>query len=79
MSTNPLDCDQGLVTRMALDAVQKAEGLTPANRQAYLEALAGVGIHAMRAVFGDDYARGWLDAAIADLDRPPLMHVRKPQ
>lgn len=63
----------------AIDAVAKCNGMKPEDAREYLELLACAGIHFMRAKFGDDYARGWLEHALSDLDRPPMIELRKPQ
>jgi len=63
----------------AMTAVGEAATMQPEMARDYIEALACVGIHFMRAKFGDEYTRGWLDHALSDLDKPPLMTLRKTQ
>lgn len=36
-------------------------------------------IETVRAIIGEEYTRGWLDAALAELDGPPIIELRKPQ
>ena len=63
----------------ALQAVARVQGMKPDDAREYLEMLGCAAVHFMRASFGDEYVRGWLDHALSDLDRPPLMELRKPQ
>ena len=63
----------------AMTAVQKVMELPPDQRRDYLEMLGHVATKYMRAIGGDDYVRGWLDAARAELDQPPMFVLRKPQ
>jgi len=62
----------------AIAAVEKVMELPVGARINYLEMLGCSAIHYMRALHGDEYTRGWLDSAIADLDRPPMLVLRKP-
>lgn len=66
-------------TTAAMDAVQRVMQLPPEQRRDYLEMLGHVATKYMRAIGGDDYVRGWLDAAVAELDQPPMLVLRKPQ
>ena len=61
--------------RAAMDAVTKVRDLPAEVQKDYLEALGCVAIHYMRAMGGDDYARGWMEHALSDLDRPPLLQL----
>lgn len=63
----------------AVKAVNECAYMPPQTARNYLEMLGGAAIHFMRAKFGDDYTRGWLEHALSDLDRPPLFELRKPQ
>lgn len=63
----------------ALQAVAQVQGMKPDDAREYLEMLGCAAVHFMRARFGEEYVRGWLDHALSDLDRPPLMELRKPQ
>lgn len=65
--------------REAMGAVQRVMELPIDQRRDYLECLGHVATKYMRAIGGDDYVRGWLDAALAELDQPPLFVLRKPQ
>jgi hypothetical protein len=62
----------------AIEAVQRVMEMAPEARRNYLEMLGHVSVCFMRALHGSEYARGWLDSAIADLDRPPMFELRKP-
>lgn len=66
-------------TQEAMDAVAAAASMPPETARNYLEMLGCVSIHLMRAKFGDEFARGWLEHALSDLDRPPLLTLRKLQ
>lgn len=69
--TDQIDSD---AVKAAMSAVQAADQFkTKKARTDYLEMLGCAAIHHMRAVGGDDYARGWLEHALSDLDRPPLL------
>ncbi len=63
----------------AAEAVNAVETLPPDQKRDYLEMLGAVSVHYMRAMFGDEYTRGWLEHALSDLDGPPLLTLRKPQ
>ena len=53
--------------------------MPPDHAREYLEMLGCAAIHVMRAKFGDEYARGWVEHALSDFERPPLIELRKPQ
>lgn len=61
--------------RLAIDAVEKVNTLPQNLRTGYLEMLGCVAIHFMRAMNGDEYARGWLEHALSDLSKPPLLKL----
>lgn len=69
----------GNAANQAMASVQKVMELPKAQRRDYLEMLGHVATKYMRAIGGDDYVRGWLDAARAELDQPPIFVLRKPQ
>ena len=66
-------------TTEAIAAVAHVMELREDQRRDYLEMLGHVATKYMRAIGGDDYVRGWLEAAIAELDHPPLFELRRPQ
>ena len=49
------------------------------DRADYIEAVVCMGIAAMRGGAGDEYVRGFLEAALADLDKPYDTFVRNLQ
>jgi hypothetical protein len=61
----------------AAQVVAEAGTMPPDMARDFLEGCGCVAIHYMRAAFGDDYTRGWLEHALSDLDRPPLLVIRK--
>ena len=61
--------------RAAMDAVTKVRDLPAEVQKDYLEAIGCVAIHYMRAMGGDDYARGWMEHALSDLDLQPLLQL----
>jgi hypothetical protein len=63
----------------AVKAVNEVEGMKPDDAREYLEMLGCAAIHFMRAKFGDEYVRGWLQHAMSDLDHPPMLVARKKQ
>lgn len=65
--------------REAIAAVQAAYSMPPEMARNYLEMLGHVATKFMRAKFGTEYTRGWLDSALAELDQPPMFELRKPQ
>jgi len=67
------------VHRAAIDAVQKSMSMPESDRRDYLEMLGCVAIHFMRATDGDEYTRGWLEHALSDLDRPPILQLETMQ
>lgn len=75
----PSENDFGPGMKEAMDAVSIAATMPPETARNYLEMLGCVAIHFMRAKFGDEYARGWVEHALSDFDRPPLLTLRKPQ
>lgn len=66
-------------TRAAMEAVQRVMELPADQRRDYLEMLGHVATKYMRAIGGEDYVRGWLDAARAELDQPPMSTLRRMQ
>jgi hypothetical protein len=71
------DLDPGL--KEAIAAVQAAATMPPDMARNYLEMLGHAATKYMRAMFGEEYTRGWLDSAIAELNQPPMFKLRKPQ
>lgn len=69
------DLDQA--TKAAMDAVGKVHTLPAEQQRDYLEMLGHVSTKFMRAIGGDDYVRGWLEAALSELDRPAAFDLRK--
>ena len=69
--------DVDYATQAAIDAVGKAHSMPADQRREYLEMLGHVSVKYMRAIGGDDYVRGWLDAALAELDHPSIFDLRK--
>lgn len=61
----------------AFEAVQVSAHMPPDMARNYLEMLGCAAMHFMRAKFGAEYTRGWLESAIADLDQPPLVELRR--
>lgn len=66
-------------TTEAMAAVGRAMELPPDQRRDYLEMLGHVATKYMRSIGGDEYVRGWLEAALAELDYPATVVLRKPQ
>ncbi len=71
-----VEITQGM--REAMQAVSRVMELPPDQRQDYLEMLGHTATKYMRAHGGDDYVRGWLEAAISELDGPPMIELREP-
>lgn len=69
--------EQGIAD--AVKAVNESAHMPPETARNYLEMLGSAAIHCMRAKFGEEYTRGWLEHALSDLDRPPMVELRKPQ
>lgn len=63
----------------AIEAAGKAATMPESDAREYLEMLGCAAVHFMRAKFGSEYTRGWLEHALSDLDRPALVELRKPQ
>lgn len=63
----------------ATEAVNAVMELPPDQRQDYLEMLGHAATKYMRALGGDDYVRGWLQAAMDELSGPAPFVLRKPQ
>lgn len=59
--------------KKAIRAVNEVAELPDDQKRDYLEMLGHSAVIFMRMTFGDDYARGWLHAALADLDNPIVM------
>lgn len=64
--------------REAIEAVSAVNTMPQNARRNYLEMLGHVATKYMRAMYGEEYTRGWLDSAIAELDQPPMFTLRKP-
>jgi hypothetical protein len=65
--------------KAAVEAVLRSKEMAPEAKREYLEMLGCAAIHFMRATSGDEYTRGWLDHALSDLDRPPLVEIGRTQ
>jgi hypothetical protein len=74
-----LDADFDAVTKLAMETIQAGMHLKPVDKEAYLEVLGNIAIQVMRATWGDEYARGWLDSAVRSLSEPCVLNLRKPQ
>lgn len=74
--TEEVDLD---ATREAMAAASRAIDLPLHQRRDYLEMLGHISTKYMRAIGGDDYLRGWLEAVLKELDSPPMFELRKPQ
>ncbi|MBD9376165.1 hypothetical protein [Pseudoxanthomonas sp. PXM04] len=57
----------------AVQVIAEAGAMPADMARDYLEGLGISALYYMRAAFGDDYVRGWLESAMADLDRPPVL------
>ena len=66
-------------TMCAMEAVSRVMELPKEQRRDYLEMLGHVATKYMRSIGGDEYVRGWLEAAIAELQHPSAFVLRKPQ
>lgn len=62
-----------------MSALERVHELPADQRRDYLEMLGQAATKYMRAFGGDDYVRGWLEAALAELDQPPMFELRRPQ
>ena len=67
------------VTKLAMETIQAGINLKPVDKEAYFEVLGNIAIQVMRATWGDEYARGWLDSAVHSLNEPCLLKLRKAQ
>lgn len=76
MTDQAIDID---ATKLAMAAVQQGMELPDDQRRDYLEMLGHIATKYMRATGGDEYVRGWLSAALAELDQPPMIALRKTQ
>ena len=65
--------------REAVEAIQVSTTMPPDMARNYLEMLGHAATKIMRAQFGVDYTRGYLEAALSELDQPPMIELRKPQ
>jgi len=65
--------------RAAVKAVNEGMNLPADQRRDYLEMLGHAATKYMRAIGGDEYVRGWLEAALAELDHPPMVELMKLQ
>jgi hypothetical protein len=65
--------------REAVEAIQVSATMPPEMARNYLEMLGHAATKIMRAKFGVEYTRGYLEAALAELDQPPMIELRKPQ
>ncbi|WP_349782367.1 hypothetical protein [Xanthomonas arboricola] len=61
----------------AIEAAGKALEMPAAEGREYLEMLGCAAVNFMRAQFGDDYVRGWLEHALSDVDHPAMIELRK--
>jgi hypothetical protein len=60
----------------ALERVfDRRKDMTPKQYGAYLETVAIIAIGGIRGQHGDEYARGFLEAALGDLDKPSQTFV----
>lgn len=57
----------------AVQVIAEAGAMPPDMARDYLEGLGVAALHYMRAAFGDEYVRGWLESAMAALDKPPVL------
>lgn len=71
-----IELDPGV--KEALQAVEACVHMPPQMARNYLEMLGHAATKYMRAKFGDEYLRGWLDSALAELDQPPMIVLRRP-
>ncbi|MET0331303.1 MAG: hypothetical protein ABW154_07725 [Dyella sp.] len=62
----------------AVTAIQAVTHMPPQMARNYLEMLGHAATKFMRAKFGEEYTRGYLEAALAELDQPPMLTLRKP-
>ena len=69
--------DKGV--KEAIEAVQASATMPQEMARNYLEMLGHAATKYMRAKFGDEYTRGWLESALAELDRPRMFELRKAQ
>jgi hypothetical protein len=65
--------------KAAMAALDRVMELPEDQRRDYLEMLGHAATIYMRLIGGEDYVRGWLNAALADLDKPPTITLRRPQ
>lgn len=63
----------------AVKAIEAATHMPSEMATNYLQMLGHAATKFMRAMFGDDYVRGYLEAALAELDQPPMVKLRKKQ
>lgn len=62
----------------AIEAVNAVMELPKDQRKDYLEMLGHVATKYMRLLEGEEFTRGWLSAALAELDGPPPFVLREP-
>jgi len=72
-----MELSQGI--KAAVAAVNKVEELPVDQRKDFLEMLGHAATKYMRAYGGVEYTRGWLQAAMDELDGPAPFELRKPQ
>ena len=65
--------------KAAMAALDRVMELPEDQHRDYLEMLGYAATVYMRLIGGEDYVRGWLNAALADLDKPPTITLRRPQ
>jgi hypothetical protein len=65
--------------REAIEAVQAVATMPPEMARNYIEMLGHAATIFMRAEFGKEYTRGWLDSALAELNKPPMFELIKRQ
>ena len=68
------------MTKMVLDGFQR-DGLSTMTRdeqEAYLATATQAAYQLLRGVVGDEWVRGWLESALADLSAPAPIQMRRP-
>lgn len=61
----------------AVQVIGEAGAMPQDMARDFLEGCGCAAVHYVRAAFGDEYTRGWLEHALSDLDGPPLLTLRK--
>jgi hypothetical protein len=72
--------DEDKIMTKVLDTLhhQGIASMSHAERAAYLSAVMHVSYQLMRSVEGDEFVRGFLESALADLNRPAPIGLRLP-